>query len=323
MKSLFVDRSSSLPPWVQIKEQLKIAYTVGRLHGGDVLPSIRALAKQLGVGEAVVRRAYRELTHLGFLSSKSRSHVMVTDHLVKSPHVEKVTSEATAECDRMVEWAKSKKVSSIGLARLLVRRAIAQEMRTPSYLYVDLSASSAKEHAAVIEHAWEIKIAGRGFDDAALLSQEELGRYSAILVNSYRYERLLKIVEGTGAKDRIYPIRLKMSERVVRKIRRLPADSSVLLVLPDADRERIGRAVVDYLQGEVGDKVNLEPKSIGEIPDLAELAVTEKYRLLIVSVHLWEELPEKARRLASVIPTETQIDMESLETVRVQADVLL
>ena len=114
-----------------------------------------------------------------------------------------------------------------------------------------------------------------------------------------------------------------MSERVVRKIRRLPAGSSVLLVLPDADRERIGGAVVDYLQGEVGDKVTLEPKSIGEIPDLVELAVTEKYRLLIVSVHLWEGLPEKARRLASVIPTETQIDMKSLETVRVQAGVLL
>ena len=96
-----------------------------------------------------------------------------------------------------------------------------------------------------------------------------------------------------------------------------------LLVLPDADCERIGGAVVDYLRGEIGNQVTLEPKSIGEIPDLAELAVTEKYRLLIVSGHLWEGLPEKARRLASVIPTVTQIDMESLETVRVQAGVLL
>ena len=156
-----------------------------------------------------------------------------------------------------------------------------------------------------------------------MLSREELGRYSAILVNSYRYERLLEIVEGTGTKDRIYAIRVKMSERVVRRIRRLPAGSSVLFVLPDADCERIGGAVVDYRRGEIGNQVTLEPKSIGEIPDLAELAVTEKYRLLIVSVHLWEGLPEKARRLASVIPTETQIDMESLETVRVQAGVLL
>ena len=96
-----------------------------------------------------------------------------------------------------------------------------------------------------------------------------------------------------------------------------------MLVLPDADCERIGGAVVDYLRGEIGNQVTLEPKSIGEIPDLAELAVTEKYRLLIVSGHLWEGLPEKARQLASVIPTVTQIDMESLETVRVQAGVLL
>jgi len=65
LKSLLVDRASSLPPWIQIKEQIKVAYTVGRLQGGDLLPSIRALAKQLGVGEAVVRRAYRELTDLG------------------------------------------------------------------------------------------------------------------------------------------------------------------------------------------------------------------------------------------------------------------
>ena len=153
---------------------------------------------------------------------------MVTEHLVTSPHAEKIASEATSECDRVLQWAKSQKVSSIGWARLLVRRAIAHETRTPPYLYVDLSPSSAKEHAAVIERAWEIKIAGRGFDDVALLSQEELGRYSAILVNSYRYERLLEVVEGTGTKDRIYAIRVKMSERVVRRIRRLPAGSSVL-----------------------------------------------------------------------------------------------
>ena len=76
MRSLFVDKTSSTPLWVQIKDQLKQSFAIGQLRPGDVLPSIRALARQLGVGEAMVRRAYKDLTTSGFLVTENRKCVM-------------------------------------------------------------------------------------------------------------------------------------------------------------------------------------------------------------------------------------------------------
>ena len=48
MKTITIDRTNPLPTWVQIKDQIKILYSLGRLNEGDVLPSIRALAVQVG-----------------------------------------------------------------------------------------------------------------------------------------------------------------------------------------------------------------------------------------------------------------------------------
>ncbi len=51
----------------QIAEQIKKMILDGVLHEGDMLPSVRALAKELGVSIITTRRAYTELEHEGFV----------------------------------------------------------------------------------------------------------------------------------------------------------------------------------------------------------------------------------------------------------------
>ncbi len=196
MKTISIDRTGSLPPWVQIKEQLKLAYSVGRLNEGDVLPSIRALADQLGVGDAIVRRAYHDLTQSGFLSAEPRKHLMVTDTLTKPGHVEALAQECTGECDRLIGWARSRGVSSISLARLFLRQAIHNEQKRPAYVYVDLSKISAQRFAELISKTWELPVAAMTIDEVARLSGDELASFAGILVNYFRHDRLLATLVG-------------------------------------------------------------------------------------------------------------------------------
>lgn len=321
LKTITIDRTSPLPSWVQIKDQLKLAYSLGRLNEGDVLPSIRALAEQLDVGEAIVRRAYQELTQSGFLSAEPRKHLMVSDTLTKPEHVESLAQECSEKCERLVAWAREHRVSPISLARLFLRHAIESEREKPAYLYVDLSRFTASRFSEMISTTWEVPVAGMTLDEVAQLSEDELAGYVGILVNYYRHERLLAALNGRTAS--IFPIRVKLHPRLIRKIRRQAAGSNVLLVLPAEDAARVGKETLDYLEKEVGDNVRLEAASVNEIADLAAEAESGRYRLVMVSRHIWDDIPEKARRLANVIPNENALVMESLERARLAAGVLV
>lgn len=321
MRAIRIDRTSSLPPWVQIKDQIKLAYCLGGLNEGDVLPSIRSLAEQLGVGEAIVRRVYQELTASGFLSAEPRKHLMVTDTLKKPEHVESLTQECADECDRLVEWARGRRVSPTSLARLFLQRATESARRRPAYTYVDLGRRAAEAFAEVISNAWEVPVKAMTLDELVKLPVEDIEAYAGILVNHFREGPLLEALNGCAAS--VFPIRVKLHPRTIRKIRRHAAGTSVLLVLAPTDAARVGPQLRGYVEGEFGDDVKVELLSLDDIGDLAAEAENGHFRLVVVSWHIWDEIPEKARRLSNVVRAENEIMMESLERARVAAGILV
>ena len=68
MKVLISNRSE-LPIYAQIKEQLKEQILNGKIHEGTILPSIRQLAKEVGVSVITTTRAYNELEKEGLIAS--------------------------------------------------------------------------------------------------------------------------------------------------------------------------------------------------------------------------------------------------------------
>lgn len=69
---LAVDPDLELPAFQQIVEQLRAFIERGELRPGDVLPTVRQLAGDLGVAPNTVARAYTELQERGWLSSDGR-----------------------------------------------------------------------------------------------------------------------------------------------------------------------------------------------------------------------------------------------------------
>jgi GntR family transcriptional regulator len=76
--ALTVDVGSPTPPYEQIRSQIAAAVHGGLLAEGSRLPTMRALAADLGVAVGTVARAYTELEAAGLVASRRRTGTVVT-----------------------------------------------------------------------------------------------------------------------------------------------------------------------------------------------------------------------------------------------------
>ena len=67
--NIIISNTSDKPLYLQIKEQIKEAIFKGELKEGDLLPSVRGFANDLGVSVLTTRRVYDELEQEGFAKS--------------------------------------------------------------------------------------------------------------------------------------------------------------------------------------------------------------------------------------------------------------
>ncbi len=67
---IIISNQTELPIYVQIKEQIKEQILNGQISEGTVLPSIRSLAKEVGVSVITTTRAYNDLEKEGFIASR-------------------------------------------------------------------------------------------------------------------------------------------------------------------------------------------------------------------------------------------------------------
>ena len=69
--NVIISNTSDKPLYLQIKEQIKEAILKGELQEGDLLPSVRAFANDIGVSVLTTRRVYDELEQEGFAISQA------------------------------------------------------------------------------------------------------------------------------------------------------------------------------------------------------------------------------------------------------------
>ena len=64
---IYISNTSGVPIYAQITEQIRAKILSGELKEGEVLPSIRLLAKELRISVITTKRAYEDLEQAGFL----------------------------------------------------------------------------------------------------------------------------------------------------------------------------------------------------------------------------------------------------------------
>ena len=74
---IVVDPDSSVPPFEQVRARITDLITTGRMLPGDRLPTVRALAADLGLASNTVARAYKALEVGGLVEAHSRAGTRV------------------------------------------------------------------------------------------------------------------------------------------------------------------------------------------------------------------------------------------------------
>ena len=80
-----LDTSSSLPIYVQLRNQIVLGIGRGELKPGESLPTVRQMAKDAGINTMTVNKTYQILKTEGFIEIDRRSGAFVS----KSQRVDK------------------------------------------------------------------------------------------------------------------------------------------------------------------------------------------------------------------------------------------
>ena len=104
-----LDPRSGIAPYRQLVDQVRQAVEVGRLRGGDQLPSVRDVVSQVTINPNTVHRAYRELEHLGLAEGRLGLGTFIT----QNPDVH-TTEAGSAQLSRQLQlWAQRARAAGL------------------------------------------------------------------------------------------------------------------------------------------------------------------------------------------------------------------
>lgn len=117
-----VDRAAEEPVYGQVARQIRLQVASGALPPGCRLPSVRALASDLGVNLNTVARAYRLLEDEGFVTMRDRERAEIAAPRARAdaPTAERLRDELRELLARMRQ---------AGMTVADVERALAIETR--------------------------------------------------------------------------------------------------------------------------------------------------------------------------------------------------
>ncbi|MBP5654964.1 MAG: GntR family transcriptional regulator [Clostridiales bacterium] len=111
-----IDEYSDVPIYMQIRNQIVMGISSGELAGGDQLPTVRALALEIGINTMTVSKTYQMLKSEGYITTDRKNGARVRQQIEQS----KVISEDNKrELRRIVSEARLSGVPKKEIQKLI------------------------------------------------------------------------------------------------------------------------------------------------------------------------------------------------------------
>lgn len=84
---IVINESSEIPIYIQIRDQIVMGISDGKLLPGEQLPTVRALATDIGINTMTVSKAYQLLKQEGYIVTERRNGARVSSRFSSSGHL--------------------------------------------------------------------------------------------------------------------------------------------------------------------------------------------------------------------------------------------
>ncbi len=289
-----------------------MALALGRLRPGDVLPSIRQVEEEIGVGRMLVRKAYQRLQDAGLLRIIHGRGAVVIGQARDNG---RVMAKAEAVIARLLPELQREGLDPVTFSRILHQRLLDEDARAPRLLCVDSSEVLAAELGRQIERILGVHVRTVGLSRLKS-TRRSITPETQVLVDYYYLPDVRRTLDGRVRG--IYPIALDYDPAFIERVSSLPLGASVLLLFYESSLKETGtQLAIDALLDRVKDrKFHIEIKALERCGPLAKLA-RARYDAVIVSNRVWdahaellEQHPDTFLRLAS------RVNQPSLDAVR-------
>lgn len=105
---IMLQDGSEVPVFKQIRNQIVMGISDGRLQPGEKLPTVRALAEEIGINSMTVNKAYQLLKQEGYIMTDRRNGVRVRESFRMTPEL---PLESKEQLKQLVSEARVRGVS--------------------------------------------------------------------------------------------------------------------------------------------------------------------------------------------------------------------
>ena len=111
-----IDEYSDIPIYMQIRNQIVMGISSGDLKAGEQLPTVRALALEIGINTMTVSKTYQMLKNEGYIMTDRKNGARVREQIEQSGVI---SEENKNELRRIVSEARLSGVAKKDIQKLI------------------------------------------------------------------------------------------------------------------------------------------------------------------------------------------------------------
>jgi GntR family transcriptional regulator len=117
-----IQKDSGIPLYIQLEGQIRLLLQQGDLQPGDMMPTVRALAVELGINSNTVARVYRDLQQAGVLVLRRGVGTFVSEDLTAKALHRKELETLDRKVDELITLCRRLQISSRILSQFIESR---------------------------------------------------------------------------------------------------------------------------------------------------------------------------------------------------------
>lgn len=301
--SITIDRTLATPISDQLLDQLRYEIAEGRYRTGDVLPSTRALAHELGLSFHTVRKAYQSLEREGYVASEAGTGFRVVENAPVGKAERNERGAAIAR-DALV------RMKSIGLSDEEIdylideQRTLLEESAVQTKVVVAMPYREMAEECAIqLSTALKIDVTGVALDG--------LGAHADADYLIVHYEDVRRTLSAMSGAD-VIGVSSSFDAALLDDIARLGTGESIAIVVRDVDAVP---SLMESLRRETGFAGQIMAMSIEEDPSHLGGRL-EHADLVLATASCRRRLQQHIRDRRQILIARRLVAQESIERIR-------